>query len=141
VQPHIGSDILRTAAAWAVCQASACSRAYRELAGIRSCLSSCFKWDSRVWIGRNGWERDIVRVDRRSSVAANMTEMPEARLGWALEDTQHVSIMLSSPNLIGPFSGGPGAFWKAAPHPAGRTRKGERRPAAEVAKKLLFSGS
>jgi hypothetical protein len=70
-----------------------------------------------------------------------MTEMPEARLGWAREDTQYVSIMLSSANLIGPFSGGPRPFWKAAPHSAGRTRRGERRPAAEVVKKLLFPGS
>src|ERR1035437_10204548 len=60
---------------------------------------------------------------RRDSVAANMTEMPEVRLDWALEDTQRVSIRLSSPNLIGPFPGGPRPFWKAAPHPAGRARR------------------
>jgi hypothetical protein len=80
--------------------------------------------------------QSFVPGDRRGSVVANMTEMPEVRLDWALEDTQRVSIMLSSPNLIGPFSGGPGPFWKAAPHPAGRARR-----TAEVAKKLLFSGS
>src|ERR1035437_196750 len=67
--------------------------------------------------------------------------MPVAGLDWALEDTQLVSIMLSSPNFVRPFPARPRPFWKAAPHPAGWTRRCERRPTAEVVKKLLFSGS
>jgi hypothetical protein len=71
----------------------------------------------------------------------DMAEVPETRLCWAREDTQLVSIMLPSPNLIGPFPGGPGPFWNAASHPAGWTRGSERRPTAKAVKKLLFSGS
>jgi hypothetical protein len=141
VQPHSGSDTLGIAVTLAVCQVSVCSQTSRELAGTRSCMSSCLKrngWGQARWNGRN---EGFVCGGRRGSTPADMTEMPEARLGWALEDTQLVSIMLSSPNLSGPFSGWPGPFWKAAPHPAGSTWRGERRPAGEVVKKLLFTGS
>ena len=44
--------------------------------------------------------------------------------GLGREDAQRISIMLSSPNLIGPFFGGLGPFWKVTPHPTGRARRG-----------------
>ena len=61
---------------------------------------------------------DFVRGDSRSNRRANMTEMPEARQNWALVDTQRVMIVLFPPNLIRPFTSGPGALGEAVPHPA-----------------------
>ena len=72
---------------------------------------------------------------------ANMTQMPEARLNGALVDTQGVAIVLSFPNLIGPLASGPGTLGEAVPHPAGGTRRCERRPAPANIVELLLSGS
>lgn len=71
---------------------------------------------------------------------ANMTQMPEARLSWALVDTQGVAIVLSPPNLIGPLASGPGTLGEAVPHPAGGARRCEDRPASASVIELLFSG-
>jgi hypothetical protein len=91
--------------------------------------------------GWNGGRKGVDCGGRRNSTTANVTEVPEARLNRAFEDTQRVSIMLSSPNLIGQFAGRPGTLGKAVAHPAGGARRSERRPAAEVVKELLLSGS
>jgi hypothetical protein len=57
--------------------------------------------------------QSFVPGDRRGSAAVNMTEMPETRLNRAIENPPRISIMLSSSNLIGPFSGRAGPFWAA----------------------------
>jgi hypothetical protein len=61
-----------------------------------SCESSCFKRNGWGHAGQNGGIEGFVWGGRRGSTPADMTEMPEARLDWALEDAQPVSIMLSS---------------------------------------------
>ena len=107
VQPHSGSNSLRIVATWAVCQASVCSRASRELADIRSCFSSCFEWNDCERIVRNRREGAFGRDDRPSCAPANMADVPIAGLDWAFEDTQLVFVMLSSASLFGPFPRGP----------------------------------
>jgi hypothetical protein len=82
---------------------------------------------------------DFVRGDSRGNRRANMTEMPESGMNRALVDTQGVTIVLSPPNLIGPFPGGPGTFGKTVPHPAGGAGRCERRPAPGDVFERLFS--
>jgi hypothetical protein len=73
--------------------------------------------------------------------AAFVGKMKKAGFDRTLEDMQVVPIMLAPSDLVGPFAGGVRSLREATAHPTRPTRRSERRPTAEVVKKLLFSGS
>jgi hypothetical protein len=87
----------------------------------------------------SGNKRCFLPVGGRDDSRPKMAEMPEARLNRACVDTHKVAIMLLRPNFLRPFPGGPGAFWKPYPHPAGRASRCQWGPALADMIEFLLS--